>query len=50
MKLRARWLFALPLLLRRGVPFVPSLLISMALTALSYFLMVQLLKRFGIVI
>jgi len=39
---------ALPLLLRRGVPFLPSMLISIALTVVSYFAMLGLLKRFGI--
>ena len=41
-------LAALPLLLRQGLPFVTSLLISIALTAISYFAMVAVLKRFGI--
>ncbi len=41
-------LLALPILLRKGVPFVPSLLIGIALTAASYFLMIAVLKRFGI--
>jgi len=41
-------LFALPLLLRSGVPFGLSLAISIALTAASYFAMVTILKRFGI--
>jgi predicted permease len=41
-------LFALPLLLRKGMPFVPSLAVSVALTAASYFAMVALLKRLGI--
>ena len=39
---------ALPILLRKGVPFVPSLLIAIALTAVGYFLMIAVLKRFGI--
>ena len=33
-------LIALPFLLRKGVPFVPSLLIGIALTAASYFAMI----------
>jgi hypothetical protein len=41
-------LLALPLLLRRGVPFVPSMLVSVALTVASYVAMAYLLKRFGI--
>ena len=41
-------LLALPLLLRRGVPFWPSLFIGIALTAASYFVMIAVLKRFGI--
>jgi hypothetical protein len=41
-------LFALPILLRKGVPFVPSLAIAVALTGASYFVMVAVLKRFGI--
>ena len=41
-------LAALPLLLRRGMDFVPAMAISIALTALSYFAMVQILKRLGI--
>lgn len=41
-------LLALPLLLRRGMGFVPSLFIASALTAVSYFLMIAVLKRFGI--
>lgn len=41
-------LLALPLLLRRGVPFIPSLAVSIALTAASYFAMVAVLRRFGI--
>jgi len=41
-------LLVLPVLLRKGMPFVPSLVISVTLTAFSYFVMVQVLKRFGI--
>lgn len=41
-------LVALPLLLRQGVPFLISLAVSIALTALSYFAMLSLLRRFGI--
>jgi hypothetical protein len=41
---------SLPLLLRRGMGFYPSLLIASALTALSYFLMLALLRRAGIVL
>ena len=40
----------LPALLRRGVSFYPSLLVAGALTALSYFLMLALLRRAGIVL
>ncbi len=39
---------ALPLLLRAGWPFASSLLVSGALTVACYFLMIALLKRFGI--
>src|SRR5262249_55296636 len=39
---------ALPLLLRRGMPFVPSLLIAAALTVVSYFVMLKVLAWFGI--
>ena len=39
---------ALPLLLRAGVPFVPSLIASLALTVAGYFLMLGTLKLFGI--
>ncbi len=39
---------ALPILLRRGVAFVPSLGISIALTVVAYFVMLAILKRFGI--
>lgn len=41
-------LLVFPLLLRKGVPFVPSLLIAVALTAASYFAMLTVLKWFGI--
>lgn len=41
-------LIALPLLLRNGVPFAPSLLISIALTVASYLAMLVLLRWFGI--
>lgn len=41
-------LVALPLLLRKGVPFVPSLLIAVALTAASYTAMLAVLKWLGI--
>jgi hypothetical protein len=40
----------LPLMLRAGWPFVPSLLASGALTVAAYFLMLAALKRFGIAI
>ena len=40
----------LPALLRRGVSFYPSLLVAGALPALSYFLMLALLRRAGIVL
>ena len=39
---------ALPILLRRGLPFAPSLLVSIALTVASYWAMVLILRRFGI--
>jgi hypothetical protein len=39
---------ALPLLLRAGWPFAPSLIASGALTVGCYFVMLVLLKRFGI--
>ena len=39
---------ALPLLLRSGWPFAPSLLVSGALTVGCYFAMIALLKRFDI--
>lgn len=41
-------LFTLPILLRKGMPFGLSVLIGIVLTALSYYLMVMVLKRFGI--
>ena len=41
---------ALPLLLRAGWPFAPSLVAAGALTVASYFLMLAILKRFGIAI
>jgi hypothetical protein len=41
---------ALPLLLRGGWPFAPSLALSCALTVAAYFLMLAALKRFGIAI
>jgi hypothetical protein len=41
---------ALPLMLRAGWPFAPSLLASSALTVAGYFLMLATLKRFGIAI
>jgi hypothetical protein len=43
-------LLVLPWLLRKGWPFVPSLLIGIALTAASYFAMLAVLKRFGITV
>jgi hypothetical protein len=39
---------ALPLLLRRGLPFAPSLAVASALTIVGYFAMLAGLKRFGI--
>lgn len=39
---------ALPLMLRGGWPFAPSLLAASALTVASYFVMIVALKRFGI--
>ncbi len=39
---------ALPLLLRRGVEFYLSLGLSIALTVICYFLMLEILRRFGI--
>lgn len=41
-------LLAFPLLLRRGVPFWPSLLIGIALTVASYLVMIAILKRLGV--
>ncbi len=41
---------ALPLLLRAGWTFVPSLAVSCGLTVAAYFLMLAILKRFGIAI
>jgi F0F1-type ATP synthase assembly protein I len=41
-------LLVLPLLLRKGVPFAPSIAVGIALTAVSYFAMIAILKRFGI--
>ena len=41
---------ALPLLLRAGWGFAPSLAAASALTAACYFLMLAILKRFGIAI
>ena len=41
---------ALPLLLRAGVPFAPSLVGACAITVACYFLMLGILKLFGIVI
>lgn len=41
-------LLVLPYLLRKGVPFTPSLLIGIAVTAVSYFAMLAILKWFGI--
>jgi hypothetical protein len=38
------------LLLRAGVPFAPSLIGACALTVASYFLMLGILKLFGIAI
>ena len=40
----------LPLLLRAGVPFAPNLIGACALTVASYFLMLGILKLFGIAI
>ena len=39
---------ALPLLLRAGYPFAPSLGVACGLTVAAYFLMVAVLRRFGI--
>ncbi|HEX2842000.1 DUF3147 family protein [Hyphomicrobium sp.] len=41
------FLLVFPLLLRKGVSFVPSLLIGIGLTAASYLAMIALLKWFG---
>ena len=41
-------LLVLPILLRKGVPFFPSIAISIALTAASYFAMLAILKWFDI--
>ena len=41
---------ALPLLIRAGWGFAPSLLAASALTVACYFLMLAILKRFGIAI
>lgn|SRR5690606_19501195 len=41
-------LVALPLLLRNGVPFAPSLLVAVALTVASYLAMLAILRWFGI--
>jgi len=38
----------LPLMLRRGIAFAPSLAISCALTVTGYLAMIAVLKRFGI--
>ncbi len=38
----------LPVLLRKGVGFAPSLALSVALTVAGYVLMLEVLKRFGI--
>lgn len=39
---------ALPVLLKRGMAFGPSLAVSCALTVGGYFAMIAMLKRFGI--
>lgn len=39
---------ALPLMLRAGWPFIPSLAGSCAITVACYFVMIALLRRFGI--
>lgn len=39
---------ALPLMLRAGWPFAPSLALACALTVGAYFLMLAVLKRFGV--
>lgn len=41
-------LLVFPLLLRKGLPFIPSLAISVALTAASYFAMLAILKWLNI--
>jgi hypothetical protein len=41
---------ALPMMLRAGWPFAPSLLAASTLTVASYFLMLAILKRLGIAI
>lgn len=41
-------LLVLPILLRKGVPFVPSMAIAIALTAASYGAMLAILKWLGI--
>jgi hypothetical protein len=41
---------ALPLMLRAGWPFAPSLAASTALTVACYFLMLAILKRLGVAI
>lgn len=41
---------SLPVLLRRGVGFYPALAAGCVLTALSYFLLLALLRRIGIVL
>ena len=43
-------LIALPLLIRAGWGFAPSLVAASALTVACYFLMLAILKRFGIAI
>jgi hypothetical protein len=39
---------ALPLLLRANVPFIPALAASIGITAAGYFIMLAVLRRFGI--
>lgn len=41
-------LLAFPLLLKRGLGFAPSLVVSIALTTAGYLAMLAILKRFGI--
>ena len=41
---------ALPLMLRAGWAFIPSLAVACGLTVAAYFLMLALLQRFGIAI